>query len=105
MPRQRLAQFLTERQGEPAAAPDQLIRLLEVVAQACKRISSTVDQAGIDGLFGDAGAINVQGEEQKRLDLIADEILLEAGERSGCLAAMASEEMNDIHLISKSQRF
>jgi fructose-1,6-bisphosphatase I len=47
---------------------------------------------------GDA-AINVQGEAQKKLDVIANEILLEANEWGGHLAAMASEEMEGPHII------
>lgn len=99
MIRKSLTQFLVEQQrGEPAL-PSQLRLLLEVVARACKRIGYNVNQAGTGGLLGDAGAINVQGEAQKRLDVTANEILLEANEWGGHLAAMASEEMDTIHLI------
>lgn len=99
MPRKSLTQFLIEQQREEAALPAQLRLLLEVVARACKRIGYTVNQAGTDGLLGDAGAINVQGEAQKRLDVMANEILLEANEWGGHLAAMASEEMDTIHPV------
>lgn len=70
MPRKSLTQFLVEQQREQSALPGQLRLLLEVVARACKRIGYTVNQAGTDGLLGDAGAINVQGEAQKRLDVM-----------------------------------
>lgn len=99
MPRKSLTQFLVEQQREQCALPAQLRLLLEVVARACKRIGYTVNQAGTDGLLGDAGAINVQGEAQKRLDVMANEILLEANEWGGHLAAMASEEMDTIHPV------
>lgn len=69
------------------------------MARACKRIDYTIDQAGTDGLSGDEGAIKVQGEAQKRLDVIANEILLEANEWGRHLAAMASEEMDTIHPV------
>jgi fructose-1,6-bisphosphatase I len=49
--------------------------------------------------LGSAGSENVQGEVQKKLDLIANEVLIEANEWGGHLAAMASEEMETIHLI------
>lgn len=99
MPRKSLTQFLVEQQREQCALPAQLRLLLEVVSRACKRIGYTVNQAGTDGLLGDAGAINVQGEAQKRLDVMANEILLEANEWGGHLAAMASEEMDTIHPV------
>jgi fructose-1,6-bisphosphatase I len=50
-------------------------------------------------VLGSAGSENVQGEVQKKLDVISNEILLEANEWGGHLAAMASEEMETIHLI------
>jgi fructose-1,6-bisphosphatase I len=48
-------------------------------------------------VLGSAGSENVQGEVQKKLDVISNEILLEANEWGGHLAAMASEEMETIH--------
>jgi hypothetical protein len=48
-------------------------------------------------VLGTAGSENVQGEMQKKLDIIANEVLIEANEWGGHLAAMASEEM-DRHL-------
>lgn len=99
MSRKSLTQFLVEQQRQESALPAQLRLLLEVVARACKRIGYTVNQAGTDGLLGDAGAINVQGEAQKRLDVLANEILLDANEWGGHLAAMASEEMDTIHPV------
>jgi len=99
MKRKSLTQFLVEQQRERAAMPGQLRLLIEVVARACKRIGLTVNKAGLDGMLGDAGALNVQGEAQKRLDVLANEMLLEANEWGGHLAAMASEEMDTIHLV------
>lgn len=99
MRRKSLTQFLVEQQRERESLPGQLRLLLEVVARACKRIGYTINQAGTDGLLGDEGAINVQGEAQKRLDVLANEMLLEANEWGGHLAAMASEEMDTIHPV------
>src|SRR5450830_948016 len=50
-------------------------------------------------VLGSAGSENVQGEVQKKLDVISNEILLEANEWGGHLAGMASEEMETIHKI------
>jgi len=53
----------------------------------------------LGGVLGSADIENVQGEIQKKLDIIANEVLIEANEWGGHLAAMASEEMETIHLV------
>ena len=50
-------------------------------------------------VMGSAGSENVQGEVQKKLDIIANDVLIEANEWGGHLAAMASEEMDSIHVV------
>jgi fructose-1,6-bisphosphatase I len=65
-----------------------------VVARACKRISHAVNKGALGGVLGSAESENVQGEVQKKLDIIANEVLIEANEWGGHLAAMASEEMD-----------
>ena len=50
-------------------------------------------------MLGSAESENVQGEVQKKLDIIANEVLIEANEWGGHLAAMASEEMEDIYAV------
>jgi len=73
--------------------------LLEVVARACKRISLAVTKGALGEVLGSAESENVQGEVQKKLDIIANEVLIEANEWGGHLAAMASEEMDDIYAV------
>ncbi|MCC5970476.1 MAG: class 1 fructose-bisphosphatase [Pararhodobacter sp.] len=99
MHRKTLTQFLVEQQRREAALPSQLRLLIEIVARACKAISISVNKGSLGGVLGDFGSENVQGEAQKKLDVIANERLLEANEWGGHLAAMASEEMETIHLI------
>jgi fructose-1,6-bisphosphatase I len=70
-----------------------------VVARACKRISQAVNKGALGGVLGSAGSENVQGEVQKKLDIIANEVLIEANEWGGHLAAMASEEMDSIYVV------
>jgi fructose-1,6-bisphosphatase I len=89
-----LTQYLVEKQREKGLIPAELRLLLEVVARACKRISYSVGKGDLAGILGEAGSENVQGESQKKLDVIANEVLLEANEWGGNLAAMASEEMD-----------
>ena len=89
-----LIQFLIEeRRGGHVNA--ELSLLIEVVARACKRIAVVVNKGALGGVLGNAGSDNVQGEAQKKLDVISNEILLEANAWGGHLAACASEEMAD----------
>lgn len=94
-----LTRYLVEQQRVDGLIPAQLRLLLEVVARACKSISHAVNKGALGGVLGSAGSENVQGEIQKKLDIIANEVLIEANEWGGHLAAMASEEMSGIYLV------
>jgi fructose-1,6-bisphosphatase I len=90
---------LVEQQRVNGLIPAQLRLLLEVVARSCKSISQAVNKGALGGVLGTAESENVQGEIQKKLDIIANEVLIEANEWGGNLAAMASEEMEDIYVV------
>jgi fructose-1,6-bisphosphatase I len=94
-----LTRYLVEQQRIDGAIPAQLRLLLEVVARACKSISQSVNKGALGGVLGTAESENVQGEMQKKLDIIANEVLIEANEWGGHLAAMASEEMEGIYVV------
>ncbi|CAN6484055.1 unnamed protein product [Victoria cruziana] len=94
-----LTRFLVEQQRVHGHIPSELRLLLEVVARACKSISQAVNKGALGGVLGTAGSENVQGEVQKKLDIIANEVLIEANEWGGHLAAMASEEMEGIYVV------
>lgn len=94
-----LTQFLIEEQRAMGQINQDLRLLLEVVARACKRIAISVSKGALGGVLGNAGTDNVQGEAQKKLDVLSNEILLEANEWGGHLAALASEEMDHPHPI------
>lgn len=94
-----LTRYLVEQQRVHGHIPSELRLLLEVVARACKSISQAVNKGALGGVLGSAGSENVQGEVQKKLDIIANEVLIEANEWGGHLAAMASEEMDDIYAV------
>jgi fructose-1,6-bisphosphatase I len=95
MRRPGLTQFLIERQHAGLINAD-LRLLIETIARACKAISTRVNKGALGGARGDAGSENVQGEMQKNLDVMSNEILLEANEWGGNLAALVSEEMEDV---------
>ncbi len=101
-----LSRYLLEKQRASKSSespqghiPPKLRLLLEVVARACKTISHSVNKGALGGVLGAANSENIQGEMQKKLDIIANEVLIEANEWGGHLAAMASEEMEGIYVV------
>ena len=99
MKRISLTQYLVEQQRDRGQIPPPLRLLIETVARACKRIAISVNKGALGDVLGSADTENVQGEVQKKLDVIANEVLIEANVWGGHLAAMASEEMDTIHVV------
>lgn len=75
-----------------AKAPAELCNVINRVLAACDTISQEIRRGALAGILGEAGSDNVQGEHQKKLDVIANDILLAAGQAAGVFA-VASEEM------------
>eukprot|EP00274_Cyanoptyche_gloeocystis_P008307 CAMPEP_0196655450 /NCGR_PEP_ID=MMETSP1086-20130531/5191_1 /TAXON_ID=77921 /ORGANISM="Cyanoptyche gloeocystis , Strain SAG4.97" /LENGTH=439 /DNA_ID=CAMNT_0041987761 /DNA_START=42 /DNA_END=1361 /DNA_ORIENTATION=+ len=75
--------------------------LLNSVATACKTIASQVHRAGIMNLVGLAGATNVQGEEQKKLDVIANDCIKNSLRLTGRMGIIASEEEDEPVLVDE----
>jgi len=98
MRRVTLTQFLIRRQHVGKINAD-LRLLIETVARACKAISTRVNKGALADGHGASGTENVQGEVVQKLDVLSNEILLEANEWGGNLAALASEEMEFPHPI------
>jgi fructose-1,6-bisphosphatase I len=71
--------------------------LLNDIAVACKRIADLVNKGDLVGVLGSADAENVQGEQQKKLDVISNDLMIEALQDNGHIAGLASEEMDAIH--------
>ena len=99
MAQRTLARYLIEEQRNKGVITADLKFLIEVVSRACQAISIAIGKGGLGGVLGEAGSDNVQGEAQKKLDVLSNEILLDANEWGGHLAAMASEEMDLPHTI------
>lgn len=93
MSRITLTRFLIEQQRQAGSLPPDLRLLIETIARACKAISFNINKGALAGVLGEAGTGNIQGEAQKKMDVIANDYLLDANEWGGNLAAMASEEM------------
>ncbi len=90
-----LTQFIIEQQRSMPGASGDFTSLLNDIVTACKRISHMVNRGALIGVLGSAETENVQGETQKKLDIITNDIMVEALEWTGHLAGMASEEIDD----------
>ncbi len=94
-----LIQFLAEEQRKTGQQNTDILELLTTVTISCKRISSAINEGALAGVMGSLDSENIQGETQKKLDVITNEIFLHTNERSGQLAGMASEEMETVYDI------
>ncbi|MEE8271444.1 MAG: class 1 fructose-bisphosphatase [Alphaproteobacteria bacterium] len=75
---------------------ESLTMLLHDVVAACKAISNALKNGALVGALGSLGSENVQGETQKKLDVLSNDLFLRSCEYGGNLAAMVSEEMDEI---------
>lgn len=89
-----IERFILDRQ--PDYARGEFTNLLYDIALAAKIIASKTNRAGLVDILGDAGDVNVQGEEQQKLDVFADDIVRRTCDHTGRLCAMASEEREDM---------
>ena len=87
-----LQEFLSREEARAGLDPV-LSRLLIGISEACKEISAKVREGALAGVLGLAGSENVQGEEQKKLDIISNDIFVEAVARTGAVCGMVSEEV------------
>ena len=91
-----LIQFLIHEQRKTPQAKGGFTLLLNDIASACKAISHEVHRGALAGNLGIAGSENIQGEVQKTLDVITNKIFIKALEWTGHLAALASEENDEV---------
>ena len=91
-----LNEFIMDRQADFPFATGELSRILNDIAVASKIVSRDVRQAGlVDHILGAQGNTNIQGEEQQKLDVVADEQFIKAFEYGGEICGIASEENDD----------
>jgi fructose-1,6-bisphosphatase len=98
--RPTLTKYLIQERRRYPGATGEFNGLLLDIAVACKAIAATVSRGALAGSLGAVTTINVQGEQQKQLDLIANDLVIRGCEWGGNLAAMASEEMDDVYPIA-----
>jgi fructose-1,6-bisphosphatase I len=98
-----LDRFILEEQHSFPGATGELSLLLMRFGVAGKRIACALAQAGLTEQLGTAGSRNVHGEEQKKLDVIANEILLQTFDYGGLVTLAASEEMEEPFVYGSSR--
>jgi fructose-1,6-bisphosphatase len=102
--RKTLTRYTIEAEHRHPGSTGDFSGLLNALATAVKIISNQVGRGALVGALGSAGLENIQGEVQKKLDIISNEVMVGETEWTGYLAAMASEEMADIYPIPATER-
>lgn len=96
-----LGQFIIEKQADFSYAKGELSRLLRDIGIASKIVNREVNKAGLVDILGDAGTTNVQGEDQKKLDMYANEQFIAALTSGGeCCIVVTEEEDEFVPIIS-----
>lgn len=90
-----LNEFILERQSDYTFATGELTRLLNDIGVAAKIINKEVRRAGLNNILGKAGSENIQGEDQQKLDVYADNQFINAFKYGGEVCGIASEENDD----------
>ncbi|WP_338591725.1 class 1 fructose-bisphosphatase [Shewanella khirikhana] len=88
-----------------SAISEELASLLTVLANTSKDISQAVRRGALAGVLGVAGTENVQGEDQKKLDVITNDMLKDALAAQGSVKALASEEEDEIVPLAQDGQF
>lgn len=91
-----ISQFIIEQQRIHNDSTGDISGLLNEIVSACKKISHLVNRSGIIGIGGVAESENVQGEVQKELDIITNDVMVDHLTWTGHLAGMVSEEIEEI---------
>ena len=89
---QTLGEFVIENQHSFSNATGELSKLLNGIGLAAKLVNYEVNKAGLSGIVGSVGQINVQGEEQQKLDLMANDTFIQTLTRREIICGLASEE-------------
>lgn len=90
-----LNEFIIERQADFPFATGELSRILSDISLASKIVSREVNRAGLVDILGAQGHVNIQGEQQQKLDVIADQRFIQAFKTGGEICGIASEENDD----------
>ena len=96
---QSLGEFIIENQGEFKYSSGELSRLINSIRLAAKVVNHKVNKAGLVDILGAAGDMNVQGEDQQKLDVFANEVFINTLTNREIVCGIASEEEDDFIII------
>ncbi|KAI9082443.1 hypothetical protein K1719_035586 [Acacia pycnantha] len=99
-----ITRFVLNEQSKHKQSRGDFTILLNHIVLGCKFVCSSVTKAGLAKLLGLAGEINVQGEDQKKLDVLSNEVFVKALISSGRTCILVSEENEDPIFVEPSQR-
>ncbi|MFT7379016.1 MAG: fructose-1,6-bisphosphatase I, partial [Bacteroidia bacterium] len=94
-----LSQFIADQQNKHPEAKGDLSKIFRDIKFAAKIVNRDVRKAGLVDILGAHGTVNVQGEEVKKLDMLANEEFKSSLTLGGDCCAIISEEEEDIHHI------
>ncbi|MGY6563046.1 MAG: class 1 fructose-bisphosphatase [Luteibaculaceae bacterium] len=90
-----LSEFIIDRQADFPFSTGDLTRLLHDISIAAKIVNNKVNKAGLVDIIGSQGQMNVQGETQQKLDVLADQVFIHALHAGGEVCGIGSEEIPD----------
>ena len=97
---QTLGEFIIENQAEFKYSTGELSKLINAIRLAAKVVNHEVNKAGLVDILGNAGDTNVQGENQQKLDVLANEKFIQTLKNREILCGIASEEEEDFISIN-----
>ncbi|MEC7268569.1 MAG: class 1 fructose-bisphosphatase [Bacteroidota bacterium] len=95
-----LSQFIAEEQAKHPESSGNLSRIFRDIKLAAKIVNRDVRKAGLVDILGEHGTMNIQGEEVKKLDVIANDIFIDSLSQSGDICAILSEEEDDFRPVN-----
>ncbi len=98
-----LNQFIIDEQSKFPYVAGSLSRIFRDIQLAAKLINRDVRKAGLVDILGDFGNKNIQGEDQKKLDVISNEIFIKLLEISGDCLCVVSEELDEVHWFENAK--
>jgi fructose-1,6-bisphosphatase I len=97
---QTLGEFIIENQQSFKYNSGELSRLINAIRLAAKVVNHEVNKAGLVDIIGTAGDTNIQGEDQQKLDVIANDLFIKSMTRRNIVCGIASEEEDDFIAIN-----
>ena len=96
-----LGEFIIENQEQFQYAEGELSRLMNSITLAAKVVNHEVNKAGLVDIIGASGDVNIQGEQQQKLDAFANKVFINTLKRRDIVCGFASEEEDNFVIVSE----